>query len=193
MIENQVDSFLPTVFGNFNLIAFSTTENDPMPHLAIVQPDLDVSQPVLVRIHSECLTGDILGSKRCDCGQQLHKALHLIEQEKGVLLYLRQEGRGIGLINKLKAYNLQDQGFDTVDANLHLGFQTDQRNYEVAQTILNNLHISQIRLLTNNPKKVEFFEGSAIRVIERVPLIIEPNRDNEAYLKTKKNKLGHLF
>lgn len=193
MIENQVDSFLPTVFGNFNLIAFSTTENDPMPHLAIVQPDLDVSQPVLVRIHSECLTGDILGSKRCDCGQQLHKALHLIEQEKGVLLYLRQEGRGIGLINKLKAYNLQDQGFDTVDANLHLGFQTDQRNYEVAQTILNNLHISQIRLLTNNPKKVEFFEGSAFRVIERVPLIIEPNRDNEAYLKTKKNKLGHLF
>ena len=173
--------------------AFATDPSDQMPHLALIHEEMDPSQPVLTRIHSECLTGDLFGSKRCDCGEQLTRSMELISKSKGVLLYLRQEGRGIGLINKLKAYNLQDFGLNTIDANLHLGFEIDARQYDIAIMMLENLQISKIRLLTNNPEKISAFEHSTIEVVERVPLIMTPQKENLGYMETKQNEMGHLY
>ncbi len=164
-----------------------------MPHLALVHETMDNQGPVLVRIHSECMTGDLFGSKRCDCGEQLDKALELAAENGGVVIYLRQEGRGIGLINKLKAYNLQDKGLDTIQANTHLGFEADEREYDIAIKILKDLGIKAICLLTNNPDKIEAIEHSAIHIVHRVPLVIQPKTENLQYLETKRKEMGHLF
>jgi 3,4-dihydroxy 2-butanone 4-phosphate synthase/GTP cyclohydrolase II len=175
------------------MMAFSADEADWMPHLALVHEKTDKTKPVALRIHSECITGDLFGSKRCDCGEQLLKALEVVGEHGGVILYLRQEGRGIGIINKLKAYNLQDLGMNTIDANLHLGLEVDARDYAIAVEILQLLDIREIRLLTNNPDKIVAFDHSAILVTERVPLIIEPHEENLDYLKTKQQAMGHLL
>jgi 3,4-dihydroxy 2-butanone 4-phosphate synthase/GTP cyclohydrolase II len=164
-----------------------------MPHLAIYPPGLDPDSVVLVRVHSECLTGDLFSSQRCDCGSQLQKSLDYITKEKGVLIYLRQEGRGIGLINKLKAYNLQDEGFNTINANHQLGFETDEREYQAATMILKDLGIKRIKLLTNNPEKVKSLNRDGIEIVDRLPLMIEPTVDNEDYLRIKRDLMGHLL
>ena len=184
---------IPTPWGDFRVTTYAKDESDKMPHLAIAHPDCDKASTPLVRVHSECFTGDVLGSKRCDCGEQLHKALELITETKGVLLYLRQEGRGIGLTNKLKAYNLQDQGLNTVDANHQLGFGADERSYDIATFILNDLGVSRIRLLTNNPEKVESLKQGGIEIVERIPIQTKPTEDNQHYLQTKKDIMGHLL
>ncbi len=189
----QAEAIIPTPWGNFNMIAYAAEAGDWMPHLALVHEKAQVDKPVLVRLHSECITGDLFGSKRCDCGDQLVRALEMAAEEGGMVIYLRQEGRGIGIINKLKAYQLQDKGLNTIDANVHLGLEIDARHYEDAICILHDLNIRTIRLLTNNPEKVEAFEQSAIKVVERVPIIIHPNKDNEAYLRVKKEQMGHWF
>lgn len=192
-MQRQVQAFLPTDWGNFNIIAYATSPDDLTPHVALVHENLDTAQPVLVRIHSECMTGDVFHSRRCDCGEQLDRALELAAEQGGVVIYLRQEGRGIGLINKLKAYNLQDKGFDTATANTHLGFEVDARQYDLAVEILHDLGIRQIRLLTNNPLKIEALENAGIEIISREPLIIEPKAENAAYLRTKRELMGHLL
>jgi len=193
-MKRQATAHLPIPEGPFKIIAYASNEQELMPDLAIVHEALDPCQPVLVRIHSECMTGDVFGSMRCDCGPQLDEAIRLAAKEKGVVIYLRQEGRGIGLINKLKAYNLQTEGMDTLDANLHLGFEGDQRQYESAIFILQDLGIKSIRLLTNNPLKVNALsKESELTVVERVPLFTGYHSGNRDYLKTKKNKMGHLF
>lgn len=185
---------LPTqAYGELTLKVFQQA-HDPHDHIALIKGQLDDQQvPVLVRLHSECLTGDVFDSARCDCGWQLQTALTRIAQQGGVLLYLRQEGRGIGLLNKLKAYHLQDQGLDTVEANHQLGFSSDARDYRIAAYILKALHIQRIRLLTNNPKKIADLQQQGIQVVERLPLVANPNRCNQHYLKTKQLKLGHLL
>lgn len=190
-MNRQTETLMPTKWGNFRLLAYADAAEDAMPHLAMVHEDFNPDMPVLMRIHSECLTGDVFGSRRCDCGQQLSKSLELTAAAGGVVIYLRQEGRGIGLINKLKAYRLQDNGLNTADANTHLGFEVDARSYEAAIAIMLDLGITQIQLLTNNPLKVKALEGSPVRVVHRVPLIIEPHEDNEYYLQTKKDVMGH--
>jgi 3,4-dihydroxy 2-butanone 4-phosphate synthase/GTP cyclohydrolase II len=192
-MQKQVHSSIPTSFGLWYIDAYADDATDRMPHLAIYPPGLNTGEAVLVRVHSECLTGDLLGSQRCDCGSQLAKSLEVIHKEKGVLIYLRQEGRGIGLINKLKAYNLQDEGFNTVDANHQLGFETDEREYHIATLMLKDLGIKKIRLLTNNPEKVSSLEREGIEIIDRIPLMIEPNQDNEHYLRIKRDLMGHLL
>lgn len=192
-MKKQVSAHIPTTWGEFHVTAYADEADEAMPHLAVVHPEMDPSQTPLVRVHSECLTGDLLASSRCDCGEQLHKALHLIQHHKGVLLYLRQEGRGIGLINKLHAYNLQDKGANTVDANHQLGFEADERTYGIASFILKELGIQKIRLLTNNPSKIASLKSSGIEVVQRVPIKIEPSENNESYLQTKKDLLGHLL
>jgi len=192
-IKKQVQAHLPTRFGEFNIVAFSKDDQDPMPHLALVHRSIDVRHPVLVRIHSECLTGDLFGSSRCDCGEQLHRSLDLIQQQHGVLLYLRQEGRNIGLINKLHAYNLQDEGFNTADANAHLGLDIDGRDYEIAIQMMHRLGVSKIKLLTNNPLKMEAIKDSDIELVERIPLIIPPKEENAFYMQTKRDLMGHLL
>lgn len=164
-----------------------------MPHLALVADGFDPARPVPVRIHSECLTGDVLGSRRCDCGEQLDTALRIAAERGGVVVYLRQEGRGIGLINKLKAYNLQDLGLNTAEANTHLGFDVDARQYEAAVLILQDLDIQQIELITNNPDKVEALRRSPIEVVGRIPVVIPANDDNRDYLQTKQDLMGHLL
>jgi len=167
---------------------------DNLTHVAMVKGEIEPDKPVLVRVHSECLTGDVFGSLRCDCGGQLHRALKRIESEGvGVLLYLRQEGRGIGLVNKIKAYALQDQGLDTVEANQELGFKPDMRNYGIGAQILVDLGVRQMRLLTNNPKKMIGLQGYGLSVVEQVPIEIEPNEYNRCYLSCKKLKMGHLL
>jgi len=167
---------------------------DRLDHLALVKGDVGTGEPVLVRVHSECLTGDVLGSQRCDCGEQLHRAMEMIEREgRGVILYMRQEGRGIGLINKLKAYELQDKGRDTVEANLELGFKADLRDYGIGAQILLSLGIHKMRLLTNNPKKLIGLQGYGIDVVERVAIQALATKSNKGYLKTKRDKLGHLL
>lgn len=192
-MQKQVHSSIPTSSGLWYIDAYADHDTDLMPHLAIYPPGLDPESIVMVRVHSECLTGDLLGSKRCDCGSQLAMSLDVITREKGVLIYLRQEGRGIGLINKLKAYNLQDEGFNTIDANHQLGFETDSREYHIATLILKDLGISRIRLLTNNPEKVTSLEREGIIIADRIPLMIEPNEDNEEYLRVKRDLMGHLL
>lgn len=192
-LQLQAQAVIPTLWGNFNMVAFSADPDDWMPHLALIHEKTDSSGPVNLRLHSECITGDLFGSKRCDCGEQLLKALEVIGENGGIILYLRQEGRGIGIINKLKAYNLQDRGMNTIDANLHLGLEVDARDYAIAVEILNILNISEIRLLTNNPDKISAFDDSGIVVTERVPLIIEPHEENAGYLKTKQEAMGHLL
>jgi GTP cyclohydrolase II len=192
-MKKQVEAVIPTSWGVFNMIAYADKLNEPMPHLALVHPEMDTSKPVFLRIHSECLTGDLFGSHRCDCGEQLDNALHMVNEKKGVVLYLRQEGRGIGLINKLKAYNLQDKGLNTADANVHLGLEVDARQYGIAVEIMKDLGIQSIHLITNNPLKIEAIEKSSIEVNSRVPIIITPKQENKAYLKTKEELMGHLM
>jgi len=193
IVKKQAEALIPTPWGKFNMIAFADQADEWMPHLALVHEAFDATQPVLTRIHSECITGDLFGSQRCDCGEQLHKALEMCAKEGGVVLYLRQEGRGIGIINKLKAYNLQDRGYNTVDANLHLGLKVDARYYGIAVEMLKALHIKRIRLLTNNPEKIEAFDDSSIEMVSRIPLVIAPNESNRDYLQTKRRDMGHLF
>jgi 3,4-dihydroxy 2-butanone 4-phosphate synthase/GTP cyclohydrolase II len=191
LIEEIVRVDMPTQFGHFKLIAFKE-KNTTNEHLALVKGEWKPDEPVLVRVHSSCFTGDILGSFRCDCGDQLHEAMRLVEKEgQGVILYMNQEGRGIGLMNKLKAYKLQEGGMDTVEANLHLGFPMDKRDYGVGAQILRYLGISKLRLISNNPRKRAGLLGYGLEVVETVPVEIEPNPHNERYLKTKRDKLGH--
>ncbi len=193
-LKKQSEATIPTPWGEFLLQAYSTEVEDSMPHLAMVAQSFDPSKgPVLVRIHSECLTGDLFGSKRCDCGEQLDKSLELAAENGGVIIYLRQEGRGIGLINKLKAYQLQDKGLNTADANLHLGLEVDDRGYDIAIEMLLSLGIKTIQLLTNNPEKIAAIEKSELKLLDRVPLIIKPQKENIDYLKTKKDLMGHLL
>jgi len=193
LIQAVAEAKLPTEYGDFKLMVFANTV-DGKEHLALVKGTWLPDEPVLVRVHSECLTGDIFGSKRCDCGKQLTNALSMIEEEgKGVLLYMRQEGRGIGLINKVKAYSLQEQGFDTVEANEKLGFLPDPRDYGIGAQILASLGIKNMKLITNNPTKRVGIESYGLKVIERVPIETEPNPDNAKYLETKKFKMGHLL
>ena len=193
LIERAVETKLPTEFGEFNLIGYRSKIEDTI-HVALVMGAVDPKTPVLVRVQSECLTGDVFGSERCDCNPQLKSAMKAIaEVGRGVLLYIRQEGRGIGLINKLKAYNLQDKGLDTVEANEALGFAPDLRNYGIGAQILVDLGVRDMRLLTNNPRKIVGLEGYGLSVVERVPLKIPHNPTNVGYLKAKKEKLGHML
>ena len=193
LIEEMVKVDMPTQYGHFTLHVFRERNNpESGEHLAMVKGTWDNDEPVLVRVHSSCLTGDILGSLRCDCGDQLHNAMQMVEAAgKGVVLYMNQEGRGIGLLNKLKAYKLQEGGMDTVEANLHLGFPMDNRDYGVGAQILRALKIEKIKLISNNPKKRAALNGYGLEITEAVPLIIEPNVHNAKYLQTKKNKMGH--
>ena len=193
MIKRQAAAPIPTRWGNFELMAYAESDQEQMPHLAIVADGALAQTAPPVRIHSECMTGDVFGSRRCDCGEQLSAALHHIAKHKGIVIYLRQEGRGIGLINKLKAYKLQDQGMNTAEANAHLGFEVDGRQYDAALAILHDLGLGKIKLLTNNPLKVAAFEGSGIEVVERLPVIGEAHGDNIDYLLTKQELMGHLL
>ncbi len=187
----QGEALIPTDFGEFQLIAYSNNSEDKMPHLALFNPQTRIDSVVNVRIHSECLTGDIFGSNRCECGEQLDKAMSYIAEHTGLIIYLRQEGRGIGIINKLHAYEKQDAGYDTAEANQILGFAIDSRRYDEALMILEDLKIKQINLLTNNPAKVAAFDTSSIEIVERIPLQIKPKKENLQYLKTKKSRFGH--
>lgn len=191
LIKREISVRMPTEWGDFDLMAYRQTQTS-QEHLALIKGEWQADEPVLVRVHSSCMTGDIFGSCRCDCGEQLHEAMKQIEQEgKGVIVYMNQEGRGIGLLNKLKAYKLQEQGYDTVDANLKLGFGMDQRDYGIGAQILRDLGVGKIRLMSNNPKKRIGLIGYGLEIVENVPLQVEPNPHNLEYLKTKKEKMGH--
>ena len=193
LVQREIEITLPTNFGTFQAIGYSNSL-DNQEHIALIKGDVSTGEPALVRVHSECLTGDVFGSCRCDCGPQLHTALAQIEREgKGVLLYMRQEGRGIGLLNKLRAYKLQEEGYDTVEANEKLGFAADLRDYGIGAQILKDLGLQQLRLLTNNPRKIAGLQGYDLEVVERVPLQMPTKEENKAYLQTKSTKLGHLL
>lgn len=194
LIQRRVDEVdMPTEYGHFKLYAYEQTSTKET-HLALVKGSWEKNEPVLVRVHSSCVTGDIFGSCRCDCGGQLHNAMRMVEREgKGVVLYMNQEGRGIGLINKLKAYKLQEEGLDTVEANLRLGFDMDQRDYGVGAQILRDLGVNKIRLISNNPKKRVGLIGYGLEIVDNVPIEIAPNRYNEKYLKTKRDRMGHTI
>ena len=191
LIEQGEEVRLPTTNGDFRLIPFLQKSNG-IEHIALIKGEWEPDEAVLVRVHSSCATGDIFGSLRCECGDQLHKAMDLIEENgKGVIVYIQQEGRGIGLMNKIKAYKLQEQGIDTVDANIHLGFDPDERDYGVGAQILCNLGVHKMRLLTNNPVKRVGLEGYGLKVVESIPIIIQSNPHNEVYIKTKRDRMGH--
>lgn len=192
-ILNQAETLLPTDWGTFILSAYTDDKGDPMPHLTLRHPELNPADTIVVRVHSECITGDVFHSLKCDCGQQLNAAMKIIALEKGILIYLRQEGRGIGIINKIKAYQHQENGLDTIKANEALGLKSDYRDYSIAAEILSGLGISRVKLLTNNPEKIDDLNKNHIDVVARIPLIIEPNEENRDYLKTKEASMGHLF
>lgn len=193
IIEVGDEVEMPTEYGDFKLIPFRQQSNG-LEHMALVKGEWRPDEPILVRVHSSCATGDILGSKRCDCGEQLHKAMQMIDREgKGVLIYMQQEGRGIGLMNKIAAYKLQEEGYDTVDANVHLGFKPDERNYGCGAQMLRHLNVHKMRLLTNNPVKRVGLEAYGLEIVENVPIEITPNVYNERYLKTKRDRMGHTL
>ncbi len=192
-MQRQAEAPIPTRYGSFTMLAYAEKPTERMPHIAFIAEGFDPSGPVAVRIHSECMTGDVFGSRRCDCGEQLDASLHVAAERGGVVIYLRQEGRGIGLINKLKAYNLQDLGLNTAEANTHLGFDVDARQYDAAIFILQDLGIHEVELITNNPDKVEALRRSPVRVVGRIPIVIPPQDDSRNYLKTKQDLMGHLL
>lgn len=193
LVEQGEEVDMPTEYGHFRLIPFRQKSNG-LEHVALIKGEWQPDEPILVRVHSSCVTGDIFGSERCDCGEQLHKAMRMVEKEgKGVVLYLNQEGRGIGLMAKIAAYKLQEQGYDTVDANVHLGYDPDERDYGVGAQILNKLGVSKMRLLTNNPVKRVGLEAYGLEIVENVPVEITPNPYNERYLRTKKERMGHTL
>jgi len=193
LIEEIVRVDMPTQFGNFTLVAFSE-KNTANEHLALIKGEWKEDEPVLVRVHSSCFTGDILGSLRCDCGEQLHAAMKMVEKEgKGAIIYMNQEGRGIGLLNKLKAYKLQESGLDTVEANLHLGFPMDKRDYGVGAQIMRHLKIKNLKLITNNPGKRAAILGYGLEIVDTIPIEMKPNMHNKKYLQTKRDKMGHLI
>lgn len=190
-LQSQVN--LETIYGNFEISTFTDSTKDLMPHIVLFTDKKKWSKDLPVRIHSECMTGDLFGSKRCECGEQLQSSLKYIQENSGILIYLRQEGRGIGIINKLKAYCLQDEGYNTAEANKMLGFEEDQRQYNDAVKILEYFKVKNIKLLTNNPDKLDFFNDKAINVVERIPIESHPNETNYDYLKTKKDHFGHFL
>ena len=193
LVEEVTSTILPTHSGDFRSVAFKNLLDDQI-HIALVKGEINEDKPTLVRVHSQCLTGDVFGSYRCDCGEQLNKSMEMIEQEgTGVLLYLYQEGRGIGIVNKLKAYALQDEGKDTVQANEALGFKPDLRDYGIGAQILRKLGLGKIRIMTNNPRKIVGLEGYGLKLVERVPIEVQAKKDNLKYLRTKQKKLGHMF
>jgi 3,4-dihydroxy 2-butanone 4-phosphate synthase/GTP cyclohydrolase II len=194
LVRRGAETVLPTEFGgDFRLIVYEN-DVDKHNHVALVKGEINPDEPVLVRVHSECLTGDVFGSQRCDCGPQLDRAMRMVgEAGKGVILYMQQEGRGIGLLNKIKAYALQDQGCDTVEANLRLGFKPDLRDYGIGAQMLADLGVRKMKLMTNNPTKIVGLEGYGLEVVEQVPIVIEPCATNMRYLKTKRDKMGHMF
>lgn len=194
LIRRVAEATLPTRYGGVFKIVVYENDVDDYQHIALIKGEIQPQEAVLVRVHSECCTGDIFGSLRCDCGDQLKRAMEMIEEEgKGVIVYMRQEGRGIGLVNKIRAYALQDQGKDTVDANLELGFKADLRDYGIGAQILTDLGVRKMRLMTNNPRKIIGLDGYGLKVVERVPIVITPTETNAHYLQTKKEKLGHLI
>ncbi len=193
LIERVAEARLPTEHGEFEIVAYRSVV-DPNEHIALVKGDIGKEQPTLVRVHSECLTGDVFGSVRCDCGDQMELALQAIEREgTGIFLYMRQEGRGIGLVNKIKAYALQDDGLDTVEANVALGFAPDPRQYGVGAQILIDLGVKKMRLLTNNPQKRAGLEGFELEIVEQIPLVGELKPENQQYIETKRRRMGHVF
>ena len=193
IIIQGVEVDLPTEYGHFRLIPFIQKSNG-LEHIALIKGDLSKKDPIMVRVHSSCITGDIFGSCRCDCGTQLHESMKMIEKEgRGIVLYMNQEGRGIGLFNKIKAYKLQEEGFDTVEANIRLGFNDDERDYGVGASMLHALGLGKIRLISNNPVKRAGLEGYGIEIIENVPLVIQPNSHNRFYMETKRDKMGHFL
>ena len=193
LVEEVTSTILPTHSGEFRSVVFKNVLNDQA-HIALVKGEIQADEPTLVRVHSQCLTGDVFGSYRCDCGEQLKKSMEMINQEgKGVLLYLYQEGRGIGIVNKMKAYALQDEGKDTVQANEELGFKPDLRDYGIGAQILRKLGLGKIRIMTNNPRKIVGLEGYGLQMVERVPIEVQAKKDNIKYLRTKQEKMGHMF
>ncbi len=190
-MKRQSYAMIPTRYGDLHICTYAVSPEEKMPHLALINPETDLTKTVNVRTHSECMTGDVFGSYRCECGEQLDCSMRYIAEKSGLIIYLRQEGRGIGLINKLHAYVKQDEGYDTAEANELLGFGYDDRTYEDAITILNDLGVRKINLLTNNPAKLNAFVNSNIQIIERIPLEIKPREQNYHYLLTKKQRFGH--
>ena len=192
-MEEVTSTILPTHSGEFRSVVFKNILNDQT-HIALVKGEIQADEPTLVRVHSQCLTGDVFGSYRCDCGEQLKKSMEMIDKEgRGVLLYLHQEGRGIGIVNKMKAYALQDEGKDTVQANEELGFKPDLRDYGIGAQILRKLGLGKIRIMTNNPRKIVGLEGYGLQMVERVPIEVQAKKDNIKYLRTKQGKMGHMF